>query len=75
MFSGGKEVYLDSLADAFRNTKDHSVFYNEATQGLIVRFGFSCDGKNYVEEDTLNPDKKKVYYQTLHNVSACIAIY
>lgn len=40
MFSGGKEVYLDSLADAFRNTKDHSVFYNEAHRASLSGLDF-----------------------------------
>lgn len=73
-FSGEKEVFLDGLADVFWNTNDRSAFYDDATQGLIDRFGYSRDGKVYVEEDTLNPEEKRDYYQTLRHVSARIAI-
>lgn len=34
-FSGEKEAYLNGLANKFLNHKDHSIFYDEAAQGLI----------------------------------------
>lgn len=73
-FSGEKEAYLDGLADQFLNRKDRSVFYDEATQGLMDKFGYSRDGKVYVDGDSLTPEDKLDYYQTLRHVSAHIAI-
>ena len=72
-FSGEKEAYLDSLRKDFPNRKDRSAFYDEAAQGLIDKFGYSRDGRTYVEADNLSDQEKLEYYQTLHSVSACLA--
>jgi hypothetical protein len=68
-FSGEKEAYLDGLANEFLNRKDRSTFYDEATQGLIEKFGYSRDGKSYVEADTLTLEEKSEYYKGLRSVS------
>ena len=68
-FTGEKLAYLDSLAKDFQNCKDRSTFYNEAAQGLIDKFGYSRDGKVYVNADSLNPDEQLEYYQALCSVS------
>jgi hypothetical protein len=68
-FSGEKKAYLDGLAKDFLNCKDRSAFYGEATQGLFEKFGYSRDGKVYVEADTLTEEEKLDYYQALRNVS------
>jgi hypothetical protein len=73
-FSGEKEEYLDGLAKNFANRKDRKTLYDEAAQGLIERFGYSHDGKVYVEGDSLTPEDKREYYQNLRSVSACVAI-
>jgi hypothetical protein len=73
-FSGDKQAYLDSLAKDFLNRKDRSAFYDEAAQGLIDNFGYSRDGKVYVEADSLTPDEKSEYYQALRNVSIPLAL-
>ena len=68
-FTGEKLAYLDSLAKDFQNCKDRSTFYNEAAQGLIDKFGYSRDGKVYVNADSLNLDEQLEYYQALRSVS------
>lgn len=68
-FSGEKEAYLDGLAKEFLSRKDRSAFYDEAAQGLIDKFGYSRDGKVYVEAETLTPDEKLEYYKGLRSVS------
>ena len=73
-FSGEKEIFLDNLGKDFQNRKDRSAFYSEVTQGLIEKFGYSCDRKVFVEADTLSPEEKLEYYQSLHGVSAHIAV-
>jgi hypothetical protein len=73
-FSGEKEAYLDGLAIHFNDRKDRGAFYSEAAQGLIERFGYSRDGKEFVEGDTLSDQEKVEYYQALRGVSARIGI-
>jgi hypothetical protein len=68
-FSGKKLAFLDSLAPEFLIRKDRSAFYGEAAQRLIDQFGYSRDGKVYVEGDSLRPEEKSEYYQALRNVS------
>lgn len=68
-FSGEKESYLLGLTKEFLTRKDRSIFYDEATQGLIDKFGYSRDGKVYVDADSLDPDEKLEYYKGLRNVS------
>lgn len=73
-FSGEKKAYLDGLAKDFLNRKDRSTFYNEVAQGLIEQFGYSRDGKVYVEAGTLNADEQLEYYQALRSVSVYFTI-
>ena len=73
-FSGEKQAYLDSLAKDFLNRKDRSTFYDEAAQGLFDKFGYSRDGKVYVEADTLSAEEQLEYYQALRGVSVHFAI-
>ena len=68
-FSGEKKAYLEGLAKDFINSKDRSAFYDESAQGLIDKFGYSRDGKVYVEADTLTEEEKLKYYEALRNVS------
>jgi hypothetical protein len=68
-FSGDKQVYLDGLTKEFMTRKDRSAFYDEAAQGLIDKFGYSRDGKMYVEADTLTTEEKLEYYKGLRSVS------
>lgn len=68
-FSGEKQEYLDSLAKEFRTCKDRGAFYDEAAQGLIDKFGYSRDGKLFVEADTLTEDEQLEYYKGLRSVS------
>lgn len=68
-FTGEKEEFLNGLAKDFQNRKDRGAFYNEAAQGLIDRFGYSRDGKVYVDGDMLSTEEKMEYYQALRNVS------
>jgi hypothetical protein len=68
-FSGEKEEYLNGLAKDFHIRKDRGAFYNEAAQGLIDRFGYSRDGRVYVDGDMLSTEEKLEYYQALRNVS------
>ena len=53
------------------NRKDRGAcaFYDEAAQGLIDKFGYSHDGKVYVEAETLTSEQKSKYYQALRSVS------
>ena len=74
-FSGEKEVFLDNLGKDFQNLKDRGALYNQATQGFIEKFRYSRDGKVFVEADTLSPEEKLEYYQSLRGVSAHIAIW
>jgi hypothetical protein len=73
-FSGEKKAYLDGLAKDFLNRKDRSTFYNEVTQGLVDQFGYSRDGKVYVEAGTLTAEEKLEYYQALRSVSVHFTI-
>ena len=73
-FSGEQLVYLDGLAKDFHNRKDRGVFYNEAAQGLIDKFGYSRDGKVFVQADTLNSEERVEYYQALRSVSVNFAM-
>ena len=68
-FSGEKEAYLDGLAKKFANCKDRSAFYGEAAQGLIDQFGYSRDGRVYVDGNTLSTEEKLEYYKNLRSVS------
>jgi hypothetical protein len=68
-FSGEKQEYLNGLVKEFLTRKDRGAFYGEAAQGLIDKFGYSRDGKVYVEADTLTTDEKLEYYKNLRSVS------
>lgn len=68
-FSGPQQAFLDGLAKDFMNRKDRGAFYDEAAQGLIDKFGYSRDGKVYVEAETLTSEQKSEYYQALRSVS------
>jgi hypothetical protein len=68
-FSGEKQAYLDGLTKDFMSRKDCGAFYDEAAQGLIEKFGYSHDGKVYVEADTLTSEEQLEYYKGLHSVS------
>ena len=68
-FQQQKKAYLDALAKDFMNCKDRGTFYDEVMQGLIDKFGYSHDGKVYVEADTLSPEEQMEYYQALRDVS------
>jgi hypothetical protein len=68
-FSGEKQDYLDGLTNEFLSRKDRGAFYDEAAQGLIDKFGYSRDGKVYVEADTLTSEEQLEYYKGLRSVS------
>jgi hypothetical protein len=68
-FSGEKQEYLDGLTNEFLSRKDRGAFYNEAAQGLIDKFGYSRDGKVYVEADSLTSEEQLDYYKGLRSVS------
>jgi hypothetical protein len=68
-FSGEKLAFLEGLAKEFQTRKDRSTFYNEAAQGLIDRFGYTRDGKVYVEAESLSDDEQLECYQALRSVS------
>jgi hypothetical protein len=68
-FSGEKQEYLDSLTKEFQTRKDRGAFYDEAAQGLIDKFGYSRDGKVYVEAETLTSEEQVEYYKGLRSVS------
>lgn len=68
-FTGDKEAYLVGLAPDFLIRKDRGSFYDEATQGLIDKFGYSRDGKVYVEPDALTSEDRLECYQALRSVS------
>ena len=68
-FSGEQLAYLDGLAKDFHNRKDRGAFYNEAAQGLIDKFGYSRDGKTFVQGETLSSEQRVEYYQALRSVS------
>lgn len=69
-FSGPQQAFLDGLAKDFMNRKDCGAFYDKAVQGLIVKFGYTRDGKEYVEAEKLTSEKKSEYYQALRGVSS-----
>ena len=73
-FSGEKEDYLVGLSKDFLNCKDRTAFYDEAAQGLIERFGYSHDGKVYVDGDDLSKEAKLECYKGLRSVSNQLAI-
>ena len=73
-FSGPQQVFLDGMAKDFQNRKDRGAFYDEAAQGLIERFGYSRDGKVYVQADSLSDKEQSQYYQALRGVSENILI-
>jgi hypothetical protein len=68
-FCGEKLEYLDSLANEFLSRKDRGAFYNEVAQGLIEKFGYSRDGRVYVEAETLTTEEQLDYYKGLRSVS------
>jgi hypothetical protein len=68
-FSGEKEAYLIGLAKDFNSRKDRSAIYDEAAQGLIDKFGYSRDGRVYVDGNSLSADEKTDCYKNLRNVS------
>ena len=72
-FSGDRLIYLDGLAKDFQNRKDRSAFYDEVAQGLINKFGYSRDGRVYVQAESLTTDEKLEYYRALRSVSPHLA--
>jgi hypothetical protein len=74
-FSGEKQAFLEAHAKDFMNRKDRGAFYDEVAQGLVDKFGYSRDGKVYVEANTLNPEEQMEYYQALRGVSVDFTVF